>query len=149
MKEYKIQINGNDYAVSISDIDDDMAKVVVNGVEYNARLEGTAAKPKTPKVVQQPTVMSTDYHPSTARTAAPAPTAAKGSGISIKSPLPGVILEVNVREGDKVKVGQKLMVLEAMKMENNIDSDTEGTVKTINKAKGDSVLEGDVLITFE
>ena len=149
MKEYKIKINGNDYQVVVGDIEDGVANITVNGMEYTAELKGTASKPKTPKMVQQPTVMSTDYHPSTARTVAPAPAPPAGAGSSIKSPLPGVLLDVNVREGDKVKVGQKLMVLEAMKMENNIDSDIEGTVKSIVKQKGDSVLEGDVLITFE
>jgi biotin carboxyl carrier protein len=67
----------------------------------------------------------------------------------LKSPLPGVILEVKVREGDAVKAGQLLMVLEAMKMENNIDSHKAGVVKSIVKRQGDSVLEGDVLLTIE
>ena len=149
MKEYKITINSNDYLVVVGDIEEGVARITVNGMEYSAELKGIAQKPKTPKVVQQPTVMSTDYHPSTARTAAPAPAPPPGSGASVKSPLPGVILEVNVREGDHVKVGQKLMVLEAMKMENNIDSDIEGTIKSIVKQRGDSVLEGEVLVTFE
>lgn len=150
MKEYKIKINGNDYQVSVGDIEEGIARIKVNGTEYIAELEGVVSRPKTPKVVQQTTIMSTDYHPSTARTTSPtAPVQTSASGTSIKSPLPGVILEVNVREGDKVKLGQKLMVLEAMKMENNIDSDIEGTVKSIVAQKGDSVLEGDVLIVFE
>jgi len=148
MKEYKIRINGNDYHVAVGDIEEGIAPIKVNGTEYIAELEGVVSRPKTPKVVQQSTVMSTDYHPSTARTASPTFTPVPSSGTSIKSPLPGVILEINVREGDRVKIGQKLMVLEAMKMENNIDSDIEGTVKSIVKQKGDSVLEGDVLITF-
>jgi len=98
---------------------------------------------KTPKLVRQVAVPSTDSHPSVAKTASPA--GPKGAG-SIKSPLPGVILEVFVREGDEVKMGQKLLMLEAMKMENNIEADKAGKVVQILKGKGDSVMEGDVLI---
>ena len=66
----------------------------------------------------------------------------------VKSPLPGVILDIRIKEGDTVSVGQTLMVLEAMKMENNIDSDRAGVVKSVKVNRGDSVLEGDVLITL-
>jgi biotin carboxyl carrier protein len=62
--------------------------------------------------------------------------------------LPGVILDVHVREGDSVKVGQKLLTLEAMKMENNINADKEGKVVSMKVSKGDSVMEGDVLIVI-
>ena len=77
-----------------------------------------------------------------------AASSATGEGAPVKSPLPGVVLDVLVKEGDVVKVGQKLMILEAMKMENNIESDRDGVVKSIVARKGDSVLEGDVLITI-
>jgi biotin carboxyl carrier protein len=69
----------------------------------------------------------------------------KGVG-SIKAPLPGTILEVKVKPGDKVKVGDKLLIMEAMKMENNINSDREGTIEAIKIRAGDSVLEGDLLV---
>jgi biotin carboxyl carrier protein len=75
------------------------------------------------------------------------PSAPKGTG-SIKSPLPGVILEMFVREGDIVKMGQKLLMLEAMKMENNIEADKAGKVISIMKQKGDAVMEGDILIVI-
>ena len=77
---------------------------------------------------------------------AAAPAAAGES--PVKSPLPGVILDIRIKEGDTVAVGQTLVVLEAMKMENNIDSDRAGVVKSIKVNRGDSVLEGDVLITL-
>ena len=63
--------------------------------------------------------------------------------------MKGVILDINVKVGDTVSIGQKLLMLEAMKMENNIDSDKEGTVKEILVSKGDSVMEGDTLIVIE
>ena len=80
---------------------------------------------------------------------APAPAAKPAAGGAVKSPLPGVVLDIQVAVGDRVGTGQRLMILEAMKMENNIDSDREGTVKEIKVATGDSVLEGDVLLTIE
>jgi biotin carboxyl carrier protein len=76
------------------------------------------------------------------------PSAPKGGG-NIQSPIPGVILDVLVKVGDTVNVGQKLLVLEAMKMENNIESDKSGRVAAILKQKGDSVMEGDILIVIE
>ena len=149
MKEYKIKINGNEYAVSVSNVEDNTALVNVNGTQYEVEVEGmTAPKAtKTPKIVQQPAVADTDPHPATARTASPASTASVAAG-NIKSPLPGVVLDVMVHVGDAVKTGQRLMILEAMKMENNIDSDRDGTVKESKARKGDSVLEGDILITI-
>ena len=144
MKEYKFKINGNDYAVTINNIDHNVAEVTVNGTNYSVEVEGLVSKPKTPKLVRTVAVPSTDAHPAVAKTAKPS----AGAG-AIKSPLPGVILDVLVKEGDEVKMGQRLLVLEAMKMENNIDSDKAGIVKSIAVRKGDSVLEGDVLITIE
>lgn len=149
MKEYKLKINGNDYAVSVKNVEDSSAEVIVNGTQYVVDVEGMRVKPasnKTPKIVQQAAVPSGDSHPAVQTTSSPAKTAAGAAGI--KSPLPGVILDVMVKEGDSVKVGQRLMLLEAMKMENNIDSDREGVVSSIKAHKGDSVLEGDVLIVI-
>lgn len=149
MKEYKIKINGNEYAVSISNVEDNTAMVNVNGTQYEVEVEGLATRPatKTPRLVQQTTVASADSHPAVVKTTSPASTASATAG-NIKSPLPGVVLDVMVRVGDSVKAGQHLMILEAMKMENNIDSDRDGVVKEIVGRKGDSVLEGDILITI-
>ncbi len=149
MKSYKFKINGNDYAVDINSIEGNVAEVTVNGAAYSVELgSGSAqqsAQPQIPKPVPAAaTVPSTDAHPAVARTVSPGTSTAAG----VKSPLPGVILSLNVAVGDAVKVGQRLLVLEAMKMENNIDSDREGVVKAINVRQGDSVLEGDVLLTI-
>ena len=84
----------------------------------------------------------------TAPTQVVKPTAPSTGKSGVKSPLPGVILDIRIKEGDTVSVGQTLMVLEAMKMENNIDSDRAGVVKSVKVNRGDSVLEGDVLITL-
>lgn len=144
MKEYKIKINGNEYAVAVQKAEDNMATVTVNGNEYQVEVEGMVAQ----KRVARPAQVAAAAVPNTVPvTKIEAPKSAGAAG-SIKSPLPGVLLDVMVHEGDTVKVGQRLMVLEAMKMENNIDSDRDGVVQSLKVRKGDSVLEGDVLITI-
>ncbi len=141
MNEFKIKINGNDYAVAIKDTDDDKAVVSVNGAEYQVELERKIQVKKVQKI-EQPTI------PVNAAPSAPkaAPRPVGGSGSAVTTPLPGVILDVYVKEGDAVKAGQKVMMLEAMKMENIIEAETDGTVSKIHARKGDSVLEGDVLL---
>ncbi len=143
MKKFKFTINGNQYETEILNIEDNHAEVEVNGTLYKVEVDKTMKATKTPKLVRQVSVPSTDSHPSVAKTSSPS--APKGAG-NIKSPLPGVILELYVREGDTVNIGQKLLMLEAMKMENNIEADKAGKVISILKQKGDSVMEGDVLI---
>jgi len=143
MKKFKFTINGNQYETEVLSIEENIAEIEVNGTLYKVEVDKTMKTTKTPKLVRQAAVPSTDSHPSVAKTSSPA--GPKGAG-SIKSPLPGVILEMFVREGDTVKMGQKLLMLEAMKMENNIEADKAGKVVSILKHKGDNVMEGDVLI---
>lgn len=143
MKNFKFRIQGNQYEVDILNVEDNIAEVEVNGVVYKVELEKKVQQPKTPKLVRSYASPSTDSNASVAKTASPA--LPKGTG-HIKSPLPGVILNVFIKEGDTVKVGDKLILLEAMKMENNIDSDKEGVVKSIKVKAGDAVLEGDILV---
>ena len=145
MKKFKFTINGNQYDAEIISIEDNIAQVEINGTAYSVEVNKDIQPTKTPKLIRSVAVPSTDAHPSVAKTSSPA--GPKGAG-NIKSPLPGVILEVLVREGDTVKMGQKLIVLEAMKMENNIEADKGGRVLSIKKNKGDSVMEGDVLIVI-
>ncbi|BDX39552.1 acetyl-CoA carboxylase biotin carboxyl carrier protein subunit [Tenuifilaceae bacterium CYCD] len=142
MKDFKFKISGNEYSVHIANVEGNMAEVEVNGTPYKVELDKELKQTKTPKLVRPEAVPTTDSHPSVAKTVSPG-VATSGS---IKTPLPGVILDVHVKPGDTVKVGQRLIVLEAMKMENNIDSDKEGKVIDVKVHKGDSVLEGDVLI---
>ena len=145
MKEYKYTINGNKYNVTIGDIEENIAHVEVNGTPYTVEMEKA---PAAPKKVVRPVVAAAP-----AAAAAPEPAKvsrpAAGGKSGIKSPLPGVILQVKVNVGDQVTKGQVLMVLEAMKMENNILSDKDGKVAAINVSKGDSSLEGTDLIVIE
>jgi len=139
MKEYKIKINGNDYNVTIDEVEGNAAKVEVNGTPYNVEFEKPLSKkPKTISVVNKPAAApSAGAAPATKPAAAPA----AAGGATVNSPLPGVVLEIKVKDGDKVTKGQVIMVLEAMKMENAIEAPCEGTI-TIKAQKGDSVLEG-------
>lgn len=145
MKKFKFTINGNIYDVEIQNIEDNFADVEVNGTTYKVEIDKQIQANKTPKLIRSISVPSTDSAPSTAKFASP--TGPKGTG-NIKSPLPGVILDVFVREGDNVKIGQKLLMLEAMKMENNINADKEGKIISLKVNKGDSVMEGDILIVI-
>ena len=137
MKEYKYKINGNLYNVVIGDIEDNMAHVEVNGTHYTVEME---KKPKQAVAVARPA----------RKVAAPAakPKAA-ASKSGVKSPLPGVILDIKVKEGDEVKKGQTVIILEAMKMENSINADRDGKVTSIKVSKGESVLEGTDLVIIE
>ena len=138
MKEYKLKINSNDYHVVVSGLSNGRADVMVNGQSYSVEIADAQAASDAGKPASAPAVTAT----------APAPAAKPAAGGAVKSPLPGVILDIRIKEGDTVAVGQTLVVLEAMKMENNIDSDRAGVVKSIKVNRGDSVLEGDVLITL-
>ncbi len=148
MKEYKFKINGNEYVVAVNGIADGVADVTVNGVGYNVELADGFASPGT--AAPAPAAQAA---PAPAAAAAPAPAAkpaAKpaGAGKAVKSPLPGVIIEVSVKEGQAVKAGQKVAVIEAMKMENEIAAESDGTVTAIHVNKGDSVLEGADIVTI-
>ena len=143
MKKFKFKINGNNYETEILNVEDNVVEIEVNGTPYLVEMEKEIKTTKTPKLVRTVAVPSTDIHPASAKTASPS--APKGTG-TIKSPLPGVILDIFVKVGDMVQLGQKLLVLEAMKMENNIEADKTGKVISIMKSKGDAIMEGDVLM---
>ncbi len=143
MKKFKFKIHGNQYEAEIISIEDNTATLEINGTTYTVEVDKELTPTKTPKLVRSVAIPTTDTHPAVSKTSTPG--TPKGTG-HIKSPLPGTVLEVLVKEGDQVKIGQRVLVLEAMKMENNIDSDKEGRVVRIYKHKGDAVMEGDILI---
>ena len=150
MKNYKFTINGNKYSVEVGDIENNTVNVEVNGTPYTVELETQIAAPAKVK----PVVMVNTGAQKSAPAAAPsnvksAPAAATAAGATLKSPLPGTILDVFCKEGDSVKAGQRLFLLEAMKMENNIDAEKDGVIKEVRVHRSDSVMEGDVLVVFE
>ena len=153
MKEYKYSINGNEYTVAVIDLDGNTAAVEVNGTSYKVDILGEelnitprpAAKPAAPVApAPQPQAAAPAPVAQPAPVEQPAAPAAKpaGNGKPILSPLPGVILDLQVNVGDLVKAGQTVAVLEAMKMENTINAEHDGVVTAIKVNKGDSILEG-------
>ena len=143
MKEYKFKINGNDYNVAINSVEGGLADVTVNGASYKVELESAPAAP-----VAASRAAGAATAPVAAPAAAPVAPKAAGEGTAVVSPLPGVIIEVSVKEGQAVKKGQKVAVIEAMKMENEIPALADGTVTSIKVSKGDSILEGDTIVTI-
>ena len=141
MKKFNFTINGNKYEVNIVNVEENIAEIEVNGTRYEVEVDKEIMPTKTPRLVRPTAAPSTD----TPKRDDKKVQVAKNS-FKILSPLPGVILEFHVKVGDNVKVGQKLLVLEAMKMENNIESDKEGKILSIEVGKGDSVQQGDVIM---
>ena len=138
MKEYKFKINGKEYNVAIGEASGKMLSVNVNGADYQVELEKAPAAAPVAAPVAAP---KADAAPAAAPKAA-------GAGVVVKSPLPGIIISVDVKEGQAVKRGQKVAVIEAMKMENDILAEADGTITAIHARKGDSVLEGADIVTI-
>jgi biotin carboxyl carrier protein len=143
MKQFKYTINGNIYTVTVNKVEDTIAEVEVNGTPYKVLMDKPAKKQVI--TVKRPVQASTT---ATSTPVITRPASAKSGG-AVKSPLPGVILSMDCKVGDTVKKGQKLLILEAMKMENTISSDRDGEVVEIKVNKGDSVLEGADLVIIK
>ena len=145
MKEYKYKINGKEYAVAIGEADGKMLTVNVNGADYQVELENAPAQVAAAGTTSSVANKKADAPADSSAASAPK---ASGAGTTIKSPLPGIIISIDVKEGQAVKRGQKVAVIEAMKMENDILAESDGTVTAIHAAKGDSVLEGADIVTI-
>ena len=143
MKEYKYTINGNKYEVAINSINDNIANVVVNGEEYEVQME-KEPEPVKKKVVVRPVAQ---HEAETA--SAPTSTNKVDLNNAVKSPLPGVITEIKVKVGDEVKAGDTVVVLEAMKMANNLDAEKSGKVTAVLVKEGESVMEDTPLVVIE
>ena len=151
MNKYQYKVQGVDYDVEIEEVEGNVAKVNVNGIRFDVELKQPInptsslkkVRVEAPKPVARPAI------PTAAPAAAPAaPAAPVGAGSPIKAPLPGTIIELKVKVGDTVKQGDCVLVLEAMKMQNNIESEYEGTVTSITVKQGETVMEGTVLLTI-
>ena len=143
MKTRKYTINDMDYNVSVNSYSGDSAEVTVNGVTYHVKIGRAEVEPVA---AVQAVAQVAESAPASGAPVTPAVPA--GAGRSINSPLPGVIVGVKVKVGDAVKDGQVVAVLEAMKMENEIQSEYSGTVLSINVSQGDSILEGAPIVTI-
>jgi biotin carboxyl carrier protein len=149
MAKYEYTIQGVDYEVEILEVEGTLAKVTVNGIEFDVEMKQpisvgkTIAKPIAPK-------------PQPAKVEGPAPKPAEetkpvvqaGEGTKVCSPLPGTITTIPVKVGDAVAIGDTVCVLEAMKMQNNIEAENAGTITSIMVKEGETVMEGAVLVTI-
>ncbi|MCZ4695286.1 acetyl-CoA carboxylase biotin carboxyl carrier protein subunit [Ancylomarina euxinus] len=136
MKKFKFTIRGQEFDVDIKEIEGANAQVEVNGTVYDVEIEAKEKVSKTPQLIRKPVINK------------PGEGQIKKSAgaVSVKAPLPGTIIKIGVAVGDAINVGDTLLVMEAMKMENNVLAEKAGTVKTIKVNVGDSVLQDDVLI---
>lgn len=139
MKNFKFKINGNEYDVAINEIEENIASIQVNGVDYSVELE---KKADVPPPVKRPKAPVAKSEPAELKSTS-------GAIKTVLSPLPGVILDTKVKEGDKVTKGTVLLIMEAMKMENNIVCEHDGVVKTMKVKTGQSVLQNDVLVEIQ
>ena len=160
MAKYEYKVKGVDYVVEIQDIEGNIVNVTVNGIPFEVEMKQPvkAGKQKV-KLSEERRVKSEEFNSSSSATNASSATnessapitklaAAAASGKPVVAPLPGTINEIKVKVGDKVNAGDTVVVLEAMKMQNNIDAETSGTIASINVNKGDAVMEGDTLVTI-
>lgn len=136
MNKFKFTIRGNEYDVEIGKIEDNVATIEVNGTTYEVEIHREVKQTKTPTLVRK-------VVPEQGKTVQKK---AGDSTIPVVAPLPGTIMEIKVRQGDIVKKGDTLLIMEAMKMENNVLAEKDGVVEKMNVRPGDNVLQGDVLI---
>ncbi|MDE5611732.1 MAG: biotin/lipoyl-binding protein [Odoribacter sp.] len=144
MNKYKITIDGNDFDVTVDVTDHNKAKVEVNGLAYEVTYESKNVTAGAPAPVARKASA-----PAAPQVQVSAPQATTNSASSIKAPLPGTISSINVKVGDQVKRGDTVVVMEAMKMENNIVASKDGKVKTIHVSAGQTVAQDDKLIDLE
>ena len=142
MKKYDLKINGKEYNVDVKDFSEPNSKVEVNGKPYDVEIkyQENEAPVVIPKITRRAA-------PVQAQQAAPvqAPAAA---GSSVNAPMPGLILKLLIKVGDTVAAGQKIAIMEAMKMENDINTQFAGTVAAVNVNEGDNVQENQSLVVI-
>ena len=150
MNKYQYKVQGVDYDVEIEDIDGNVAKVSVNGIPFEVEIKQpikSAHVLHKPKVAVQ-TPSRAASAPVPAQPQAPVSPVHAAAGTKVLAPLPGTITEIKVNVGDVVKNGDTVVILEAMKMQNNIEAECAGTITSVVVSKGDTVMEGAVLVTI-
>ena len=142
MKEYKYTINGTKYEVAVGDIEENIVTVTVNGEEYKVEMELPAEPEKKKPVLGKAAAAPAEGEPAAEK----APVNANNA---VKAPLPGVVIEIKVAVGDEVKQGDTVVILEAMKMANNLEANKSGKVTAICVKAGESVMEDTPLVVIE
>jgi biotin carboxyl carrier protein len=148
MKKFKFTIDGVSYSVNVKSVEGNKAEIEVNDKAYEVGLEQEVNTLKTPILVRKEVQTKPGENKISVK-AAPAHPSNKPSANGLKAPLPGSIIRVAVKVGDTVKEGDLLLVMESMKMENNILSEKNGVIKSINVENGQAVLQDDILLELE
>ena len=164
MAKYQYKVKGVDYEVEIQDIEGNIANVTVNGIPFEVEMKqpvkagkqkfrianeatddkGGVSSADSAKTSPNSTTTAANTEPAASKKAS-----ASAGGKPVVAPLPGTINDIKVKVGDKVNAGDTVVILEAMKMQNNIEAETSGTIASINVNKGDAVMEGDTLVTIK
>ncbi|MBD8389923.1 biotin/lipoyl-containing protein [Dysgonomonas sp. BGC7] len=148
MKQFIYRINGQEYVVAVNKMDNSVAEVAVNGTNYSVELVNNEEEVTfVSRPAAKAPVASAPVAPKVTASAPASSGTVSGAG-ALKSPLPGIVVAINVNVGDVVKKGQQVATLEAMKMENALAAPIDGTVQSINVNVGDSVLEGVVILAI-
>ena len=166
--KYQYTVKGVDYEVEIQDIEGNIANVTVNGIPFEVEMkqpvkagkqkvklggtanEGASSSSSAPQSAKASADLQSAASSGQTGDAGDAGDAGKAAtGKPVVAPLPGTINEIKVKVGDKVNAGDTVVILEAMKMQNNIEAETSGTITGINVNKGDAVMEGDTLVTIK
>ncbi|MCQ2308147.1 MAG: biotin/lipoyl-binding protein [Bacteroidales bacterium] len=146
MKKFKFTVNGKEYAVEVKSCEGENAEVVVNGTQYKVKYQREEEEVNTTFVAPK---RQAAPKAGKAESATPASQAVPaGSGFRAVAPLPGTVQQIYVNVGDVVKRGQKLMMYEAMKMENNFLAEVDGTIKEVKVRVGDNIIQGAVLFVI-
>jgi biotin carboxyl carrier protein len=147
MKKFKFTIDGASYSVNVKSVEGSKAEIEVNGKSYAVGLEQEVNTLKTPIIVRKEVQSNPGVSKVTATTTAPK--SSRTGANSLKAPLPGSIIRVAVKVGDTVNVGDLLLVMESMKMENNILAEKAGVIKSIEVEAGQAVMQDDILLDIE
>ena len=150
-KEFSFKINGAEYKCAVEEIEAGLTEVTVNGKKYTVETEKPVAP--APKAAPKAAPAAAPAPAPAAPKAAPAPkaaapAAAAAAGAQVKSPLPGSVVKVCVNEGQDVKKGDTLLILESMKMENPILAEQDGKVAQVAVAAGQTVMQDDLLVVL-
>lgn len=149
MKKFNFTISGNSYSVNVKGIEGNIAEIEVNGTPYDIEIAQEVKTTKTPVVLVRKEVNTKQGDERVKENLSPVSEGKKPSAKTIKSPLPGNILKVNVNVGDSFEDGDVLMVMESMKMENDILAERSGTITKVCVQVGKTVLQDEVLFEIE
>jgi biotin carboxyl carrier protein len=152
-KTFRLTVNDKTYDIEVGDLGRSEVEVLVDGERFNVRVEDAPTVDRGPDPVMSiavsPFVPPPSPPPPAPRAARPAGPPAAGDGKVLTAPMPGVVLAVRVKVGDRVKRGEEVCLLESMKMELNILAGADGTVKKVSVSQGQNVAHGTILVEFE